>query len=81
MNESKHPESEEEKSRQFREKLAKMAKARKAILEHAEGKRGVSGVLDCPVCNEGKLCYSLANNGHVHAKCVEGGSPCVCWME
>lgn len=54
--------------------------ARKAILEHAGGKKGVKGKLPCPVCKKGTLMYSIAgSNGHVHAQCTVDS--CVSWME
>lgn len=54
--------------------------ARKAIVEHAAGKRGVAGKLPCPICKTGTLCYSIAGcNGHVHARCST--PDCVAWME
>lgn len=54
--------------------------ARRAIMEHCGGKRGVRGSLSCPVCVSGTLHYSVAGyNGHVHAKCDSAG--CVAWME
>lgn len=55
-------------------------KARAAIVKHAEGKRGVSGQIDCPICKTGKLQYIIAgNNGHIHARCTT--DKCVDWME
>lgn len=54
--------------------------ARAAIGEHSGGKRGVSGELDCPVCEGGPLRYSIAGcNGHTHAACTT--TDCVRWME
>jgi hypothetical protein len=54
-------------------------KARKAIIEHIKDARCVSGAIDCPVCEKGKLKFSRASNGHVHAKCKT--QECVSWME
>jgi hypothetical protein len=53
--------------------------ARKAITDATQGKRGVQGALACPVCITGKLGYSVASNGHIHARCSTAG--CVAWME
>mgnify|MGYP001081117917 CR=1 FL=1 len=62
------------------ERFAKTAKARAAIVEAADGKRGVAGEIPCPVCETGKLRYSVASlNGHVHAACTT--ADCVRWME
>jgi len=39
-----------------------------------------AGIMNCPICNTGKLKYSRSNyNGHVHARCSTDG--CVAWME
>ena len=57
-----------------------VALARKAIDEHSKGKRGVAGVLECPICKAGQLRYTIAEcNGHCHAGCSTKG--CVQWME
>ena len=54
--------------------------ARKAIVEHTAGKRGVSGKIPCPVCKTGALGFSIAGcNGHIHARCST--PDCVAWME
>lgn len=53
--------------------------ARARITDATGGKRGATGVVECPVCN-GKLSYSVASsNGHIHARCATQG--CVAWME
>jgi hypothetical protein len=54
-------------------------KARAAIIAKEGTNRRVSGAIPCPVCNQGPLRYSIASNGHVHAKCMT--PECVCWME
>lgn len=60
--------------------FANIALAREAIITHANGQRGIAGVLPCPVCNAGTLHYSIAKlNGHIHAKCET--KDCVGWME
>lgn len=60
--------------------ITKMLKARAAIIAEIKDKRGVSGVMDCPCCDGGKLSYSRAScNGHVHARCST--KDCVAWME
>lgn len=57
--------------------------ARAAIFDYlkAEGKptRNVAGSLPCPVCNKGRLGFSIAYNGHCHGTCSTQG--CVSWME
>lgn len=54
--------------------------ARTAIVEHTKGKRGVSGEIDCIVCESGKLRFSIAScNGHIHAACTT--KDCLSWME
>jgi hypothetical protein len=60
--------------------IRKINTARKAIIDHAQGKRDVRGFLDCPICLTGRLHYSIAgSNGHVHAECTTRS--CVRWME
>lgn len=59
--------------------LAKMRTARSAIMDAAKGRRSVSGAIDCPVCKTGKLHFSVAYNGHVHAQCTT--KDCMWWME
>lgn len=54
--------------------------AREAIVKATDGKRGVAGEIACPVCESGKLRYSVASlNGHIHAGCTTEN--CVAWME
>lgn len=49
------------------------------ILGYKKG-HGGAGVIDCPVCQDGKLSYSVASyNGHMWGKCSTKG--CVAWME
>lgn len=70
----------EEIARKEAETVAMMkniATARKAIMADV-GESGVGEII-CPVCNCGTLAYTVAMNGHVHAKCSKSG--CVCWME
>jgi len=60
--------------------VGRMMTARAVIVAHTEGKRGVGGVIECPVCKTGKLRFSVARcNGHVHAACTT--DKCVRWME
>lgn len=62
------------------ELFGRSMKARIAIIKATEGKRGVSGDIPCPVCNTGRLNYSVAScNGHIHAACTT--EDCVRWME
>ena len=58
----------------------KISDARKSIVAHSKGKRGVHGSLSCPICSEGVLKYSVSGyNGHIHAGCSTPG--CVRWIE
>lgn len=51
-----------------------------AISKATGGARGVSGHVDCPCCEGGKLAYSVSGyNGHVHASCNTPG--CVRFMQ
>lgn len=58
-------------------------KARRAITdflkENNKPQRSVSGQIPCPVCNGGALHFSIASNGHCHARCSTSG--CTNWME
>ncbi len=71
---------------EFTELFARTNKARAAIVASLggpwkRGMMGVSGEIDCPVC-EGKqsLQFSRAGyNGHIHAACTT--ADCVRWME
>ena len=61
----------------------RVMKARKAIIDMGAKPRSV-GSLCCPVCNGGgkqerTLHWSMASNGHIHARCDTQG--CVAWME
>lgn len=54
--------------------------ARASIIQHIQDKKGVHGVIDCPVCKKGKLRFTRAAcNGHIHASCST--EDCVRWME
>lgn len=58
----------------------RFALAYTAVLEHAQGKRGITGVVRCPVCESGDIDYRVASsNGHVWAACTTKG--CVSWMQ
>jgi len=57
--------------------MENIAIARKAIMADV-GESGLGEII-CPVCKCGTLTYTVAMNGHVHAKCSKSG--CVCWME
>lgn len=64
----------------FAASFKKVMDARKAITDKEGNKRGVVGEIDCPVCKNGKLRYSIAGvNGHIHANCTT--AECVRWME
>jgi hypothetical protein len=68
----------EAEKREQRASLERIARARAAILE-AGAKPRSAGQLPCPVCERGTLSWSMASNGHVHARCTTAG--CVSWME
>ena len=65
---------------EFEDSFQQLMKARKAITDKEQGKRGVAGKIICPVCGTGELRYSIAKcNGHIHAACTT--EDCVRWME
>jgi hypothetical protein len=53
-------------------------KARAAIVAKEGRARGVRGEITCPV-DGGRIAYTIAHNGHIHAACSNQG--CVRWME
>lgn len=53
----------------FRKHFQNVMKAREAITNKEGTKRRLAGEVDCPVCDGGKLKYSIASNGHIHAGC------------
>jgi ssDNA-binding Zn-finger/Zn-ribbon topoisomerase 1 len=62
------------------ERIQNMLVARKAITDKVGKQRGIVGEIECPVCDQGKLRYSVArSNGHIHAACTN--PDCVRWME
>jgi len=72
--------TQEEIAREDEESAARFEKivtARAAIMADV-GESGLGAII-CPVCKCGTLTYTIAMNGHVHAKCSTDG--CVCWME
>jgi hypothetical protein len=58
--------------------IERIGKARAAIIGSGAKPRS-AGSLECPVCGAGTLQWSMASNGHVHARCSTAG--CVIWME
>jgi hypothetical protein len=77
-----YPTAEEEKARseELRNFVTHMANARQKIVEQTQGRRGVSGSIECPMCQTGKLHYTVAHrNGHIHAQCSTPG--CLSWLE
>jgi len=53
-----------------------------ADIESRDGlDRDVQGVIDCPICEVGRINYGYAGayNGHIHAKCST--DDCMEWME
>lgn len=63
----------------FDEVFIKIRKAKEAIINATGGRKGVSGRIDCPACESGKLAYAVHHNGHIHAACESPG--CVKWSE
>ena len=59
--------------------LANMTLVRGMIIKQTGGTRNTSGWVDCPICQTGKVEYSVAYNGHVHAKCET--DHCIEWIE
>ena len=59
--------------------FGKIRTARKAITDIYGDKRGIESIIPCPCCESGELFFSIASNGHIHAKCNTG--KCVSWME
>jgi hypothetical protein len=56
-----------------------MLAALSAIMKKEGKKRGISGVIECPLC-KGKLQYSIAgNNGHVWGCCAT--TNCLVWRQ
>ncbi len=50
----------------------------KLCRDHAAGKRGIGGDVECPKC-KGRLNYTVAaSNGHLWGKCETDG--CLAWM-
>jgi len=64
----------------IRESFERTGKARRAIVEHTGGRRGVADTIPCPVCGTGVLAFRVSGyNGHIHAKCST--DKCVHWIE
>jgi len=68
----------EAEKREHKASFERIVKARAAILA-AGAKPRSAGQLRCLVCERGTLAWSMASNGHVHARCTTSG--CVSWME
>ncbi len=50
----------------------------KLCREHAGGKRGIAGTVECPKC-KGTLYYTVAaSNGHLWGRCET--KDCLAWM-
>jgi hypothetical protein len=59
--------------------IAYMLLVRRVIVDVANGRRGISGRIQCPVCRTGQVSYWVLPNSYIHAEC---SSPeCVHWME
>lgn len=74
------------KDAEMEKRFAGTMQARAAIVEFLggpwkQGRPGISGVMDCPVCNGDRtLSFSRSGyNGHIHAACRT--KDCVSWME
>lgn len=78
---AEYPTDEEvlQKAKGGEEFSRKINKARAAIMAHYESTKITQGKIQCPCCNATTLNYSIAGNGHVHARCMTDG--CVKWME
>lgn len=69
----------EAQEKEWAERICHMIEARAQIVSDSGGKRGVAGVIKCPVCGN-RLHYTIAGyNGHIHATCAYQG--CLSWME
>lgn len=66
-------------NKECEEHFANMLIVRGAITDAVGKAKGVAGRIQCPVCEKGKVNYTVASNGHVHAQCTTEG--CVNWME
>lgn len=70
----------EESKKEFQRYSLNATTAAAAIIGHSAGKRGVRGVLDCPICKSGKLHYEVSGyNGHKRAQCTT--KDCVNFIE
>lgn len=58
----------EEKKPEINAVMSGSLLAIKAIREKEGAKRRVRGVIPCPLCGK-SLSYSIASNGHIHARC------------
>lgn len=65
--------------KRFAETIARAGLIREAIVKATGGKRKVGGQIECPACKAGKVQYTVAYNGHVHAACST--PDCARWME
>lgn len=76
-----YPTAEEiaQEDKEIGDMLLRVTTARKLIVEATHGKKSVSGHINCPVCSTGTLSYSVAYNGHVHARCST--QDCLNWLE
>jgi hypothetical protein len=63
----------------FAKVFEKIKQSRTAITDKHGKDRGYQGEIDCPCCGTGKLRYSCASNGHIHARCTT--YKCTNWME
>lgn len=60
-------------------RLGRIGTIRKAIVAETKSTLSRSGVMPCPACGTGKVSWSMASNGHVHARCST--PQCASWME
>lgn len=55
-------------------------KAMCAVMDAVGKKRGVTGSMDCPACEGGKISYGVSSyNGHTSGACSTPG--CLSWIE
>lgn len=75
----------EEDEQEFKRDMAKVNKARSAIVEYlgvyVRGRsRDAQGKIPCPNCGMGLLHFTrAAYNGHIHAQCTT--DHCTSWIE
>lgn len=69
------PEERADLRKNMGERMKQIGIARQAILDTKQP----GGVMRCPICETGRLTFTVARNGHVHAHCST--RLCMSWME